>query len=129
MPEDIKTEQSKADISISLDFERYAKLLEIDLWSRLQNRIWAITGVVLTSAALLGLFGIPAVIDNKINQVFSDRLKKFDTNVDNYLSLYRTYFHIQSLVVEYRFRLDAQARELADHLERKSKARRKIPPG
>jgi hypothetical protein len=92
---------------IELDAKRYVDFIEVDLWSRFQKRLWTLVAAITTVVGLAGIFGLPVIIENKVNSLFTQRSKQFDENIDHYFALYRTYFLLEVMANEYRSRFQA----------------------
>jgi hypothetical protein len=105
---------------IELDAKRYTDLIEVDLWSRFSKRLWAVTATILTVAALAGIFGLPIIVENKVNVLFAQRAKQFDETVNQYFTLYRAYFLIATLSSAYRTRFDEDISTVSAFLEKRN---------
>jgi len=105
----IPTELSKDDL---------LKYVELDLWSKFQERLWKIVGIVITIVTILGLLGVPYYIRTQVTSHLVDREKEFTqrirevTEYSKFLSLLRGRYDGE------RYRLDGDILRVIDILER-----------
>ncbi|MBC8031845.1 MAG: hypothetical protein H7Z16_17310 [Pyrinomonadaceae bacterium] len=106
--ETIKTELSKEDL---------LKYVELDLWSKFQERLWKLVGLFLTIVTVIGLLGIPYYIRNEVTGHLQQREKEFTDKTDQILAYSKLLAILRARYDSERYRFDGEVLRIAAALE------------
>jgi hypothetical protein len=105
----IPTELSKDDL---------LKYVELDLWSKFQERLWKIVGIVITIVTILGLLGVPYYIKTQVTSHLVDREKEFTQRTKDISEYSKLLTLLRGRYDGERYRLDGDVLRVIDILER-----------
>ena len=112
--EKIPTELSKDDL---------LKYVELDLWSKFQERLWKIVGIVITIVSVLGLLGVPYYIRTQVTSHLVDREKEFTLRLKEITEYSKLLALLRARYDSERYRLDGDVLRVIDILEKSDQGR------
>src|ERR1043165_413758 len=107
--ETIPTELSKDDL---------LKYVELDLWSRFQDRLWKIVGIVMTIVTVLGLLGVPYYIRTEVTSHLVNREKEFTLRIKEITEYSKLLALLRGRYDGEKYRLDGDILRVIDLIQR-----------
>ncbi len=121
LAKDTKGPDGAPDSEVTIQMQRYIELVEVDLWSRFQKRLWAVITGFLVLVSVAGFLGIPYYIESQTNAIFSSQSKKYEEEIRRITSSVKSFLLLSSKfeVFHQRLRQDIYVvlHDLAEYYE------------
>lgn len=82
--------------SVAIEKQRFLELVEVDLWSKFQKRLWAVITGFLVVVSVAGFLGIPYYIESQTNAIFAEQSKKYEEEVRRTTAYLKSYLLLTS---------------------------------
>jgi len=93
------------------------KYVELDLWTKFQDRLWKVVGFVLTGITVIGLLGVPYYIKSEVNSALQKQALDFKNRTDEIIA-YSKLIAIQTTsYTTLRHRFDSDVYRLVEAIE------------
>jgi hypothetical protein len=109
MSDETPTIETSPRLKSELSKDELLKFIELDLWSRFQERLWKVVATVLTIATVIGLLGVPYYIKNEVSARLQQREKEFSDKTDEILAYSKLLAVLRSRYDSERYRFDSDA--------------------
>lgn len=123
--EGTKPAMDRKDIGLSKD--DLLKYIELDLWSKFQERLWKVVGIFLTLVTVVGLLGVPYYIKSEVNTHLQQREKEFTDKTNAIFAYSKLLSELRALYASERYRFDGDVLRVVAVLAEAKKS--ESPPG